>query len=203
MKLNFVQEVQQWLLPGSERKTKVFHIAGMCRTKFYVDDMKLFENNCLSSRLAEGKMKTMEQCHLNQVIQLFTIRSFFGHFGRSSERIWMNSSFEILKEMQRMQSQGPCQCPASTLPALQRFLQTFKSKYIDFHKFQTYCEKQHDTIWHIRVSLGRTFWLRLPPCLVTSQTGHPTIASRHFLPTRKCYSFEIFVVLIQCWLCIN
>ena len=134
----------------------------------------------------------MEQCHLNQVIQLFTIRSFFGHFGRSSERISMNSSFEILKEMQRMQSQGPCQCPACTLPALQRFLQTFKSKHINLYTLQKEKHTEH------RVSLGRTFLLRLPHCLATSQTGHPTIASRHFLPTRKCYSFEFFVVLIQC-----
>ena len=31
-------------------------------------------------------------------------------------------------------------------------------------------------IYKCRVSLGKTFWLRLPPCLVISQTGHhPTI----------------------------
>ena len=95
--LNFVQEVQQWLLPGSERKTKVLHIAGMCRTKFYVDDMKLCENNCLSSRLVEGKMKTMELCHFNQVIQLFRIRSFFIHFGKYSEYSETRNNLNKLK----------------------------------------------------------------------------------------------------------
>ena len=104
----------------------------------------------------------------------------------------MNWSFEIwnLKEMQRMQSQGPCQCPASTLPVLQRFLQTFKSKYIDLHKFQVYREKQN-TIWYGTHHQGLT-WEDILIAFATlpGYISNRSSNNRNFLPKRNFDNFQ-------------